>query len=57
LIGRRPSVLLSYALSIVGIVLLWLLQWYPNFWMLTGFGRVLWQHDRLARPADHGRPR
>jgi MFS family permease len=37
IIGRRPSVLLSYAISIVGIVLLWLLQWYPNFWMLTGF--------------------
>ncbi|MDR3488510.1 MAG: MFS transporter [Bradyrhizobium sp.] len=37
IIGRRPSVLLSYALSIVGIVMLWLLQWYPNFWMLTGF--------------------
>ena len=37
IIGRRPSVLLSYALSIVGIVLLWLLQWYPNYWLLTGF--------------------
>jgi MFS family permease len=36
-IGRRPSVLLSYLLSIVGIVMLWLLQWYPNVWMLTGF--------------------
>ena len=37
IIGRRPSVLFSYAISIVGIVLLWLLQWYPNFWLLTGF--------------------
>jgi MFS family permease len=37
IIGRRPSVLFSYALSIVGIGLLWLLQWYPNFWILTGF--------------------
>jgi MFS family permease len=37
IIGRRPSVLISYAISIVGIVLLWLLQWYPNIWMLTGF--------------------
>src|SRR6201996_7207245 len=37
MIGRRPSVLFSYALSIVGIVMLWLLQWYPNFWLLTGF--------------------
>lgn len=36
-IGRRRSVLFSYALSIVGIVMLWLLQWYPNIWMLTGF--------------------
>ncbi|MFH0296392.1 MFS transporter [Bradyrhizobium sp. 31Argb] len=37
IIGRRPSVLLSYAISILGIILLWLLQWYPNFWLLTGF--------------------
>ena len=36
-IGRRPSVLLSYAISIVGIILLWLLQFYPNFWLLTAF--------------------
>jgi len=37
LIGRRPSVLISYAISVAGIILLWLLQWYPNFWILTGF--------------------
>jgi MFS family permease len=37
IIGRRPSVLLSYAISIVGILLLWALRWYPNFWLLTGF--------------------
>jgi MFS family permease len=37
MIGRRPSVLISYAISIVGIGLLWLLQWYPNFWLLTAF--------------------
>ncbi|MCA6107243.1 MFS transporter [Bradyrhizobium cenepequi] len=37
IIGRRPSVLFSYAVSILGIILLWLLQWYPNFWLLTGF--------------------
>jgi MFS family permease len=37
IIGRRPSVLLSYVLSIIGIVMLWALQWYPNVWMLTGF--------------------
>jgi MFS family permease len=36
-IGRRPSVLLSYAISIVGIIMLWLLQWYPNIWILTAF--------------------
>jgi len=37
IIGRRPSVLFSYAVSIAGIVMLWALQWYPNFWLLTGF--------------------
>jgi MFS family permease len=37
LIGRRPSVLFSYALSIIGILLLWALQWAPNVWVLTGF--------------------
>ncbi len=37
LIGRRPSVLFSYALSIIGIVMLWALQSYPSFWLLTGF--------------------
>jgi MFS family permease len=37
IIGRRPSILLSYAISIAGILLLWGLQWYPNYWMLTGF--------------------
>jgi MFS family permease len=37
LIGRRPSVLFSYALSIIGILLLWALQWAPNIWVLTGF--------------------
>ncbi|MGB8603832.1 MFS transporter [Bradyrhizobium sp.] len=37
IIGRRPSVLFSYAVSIVGILLFWLLQWYPNIWILAGF--------------------
>ena len=37
IIGRRPSVLISYAISIVGIGLLWLLKFYPNFWLLTAF--------------------
>jgi MFS family permease len=36
-IGRRPSVLFSYAMSVFGIFLFWLLQWYPNIWVLTGF--------------------
>jgi MFS family permease len=37
IIGRRPSVLFSYAVSIAGILMLWALQWYPNVWVLTGF--------------------
>jgi MFS family permease len=37
IIGRRPSVLFSYGVSIVGIFLLWLLQYFPNYWLLTGF--------------------
>jgi MFS family permease len=36
-IGRRSSVLCSYALSMAGIGMLWLLQRYPNIWLLTGF--------------------
>jgi MFS family permease len=36
-IGRRPSVLFSYAVSIAGILQLWLLQRYPNIFLLTGF--------------------
>ena len=37
IIGRRPSVLLSYAISIIGIGLLWLLQYYPSYWLLIAF--------------------
>ena len=37
IIGRRPSVLLSYTISIIGIFFLWLLQWYPNYFLLTAF--------------------
>ena len=37
LIGRRPSVLFSYALSIIGILMLWALQWHASVWLLTGF--------------------
>jgi MFS family permease len=36
-IGRRPSVLLSYALTVLGMVLLWLLGRYPNVWLLAAF--------------------
>ena len=48
MIGRRPSVLLSYAISILGIVLLWLLQFYPNFWLLGAWAGGLshdWTHS------------
>ena len=37
IIGRRPSVLFSYAISISGIFFLWLLQWFPNYFLLTAF--------------------
>ncbi len=37
IIGRRPSVLFSYGVSIVGLILLWLIQYYPSYWLLTGF--------------------
>lgn len=37
IIGRRPSVLLSYAISIIGIDLLFLLQYYPSYWLLIAF--------------------
>ena len=36
-IGRRPSVLLSYGLSFIGIVFLWLLGRFPNVWLLGAF--------------------
>jgi MFS family permease len=36
-IGRLRSVLLSYALSFTGIVLLWLLGQFPSVWLLGGF--------------------
>src|SRR5262249_16402817 len=37
LIGRRPSVLITYPLSILGFLLLWLFEFYPNYLVLTGF--------------------
>jgi len=36
-IGRRRSILLSYSLTISGIVLLYYLQYFPNWWLLAGF--------------------
>jgi MFS family permease len=36
-IGRRRSILFSYALSIIGIGLLWLLRFHANVWLLTAF--------------------
>ena len=37
LLGRRRAILLAYGITIVGILMLWSLSRYPNFWMLTGF--------------------
>jgi MFS family permease len=37
LIGRRSSVLLSFSLTIAGIVMLWLLSRHPSSWLLAGF--------------------
>ena len=37
LIGRRPSVMLSYAMSLIGIGALWLLARHPNVWLLGVF--------------------
>lgn len=36
-IGRRRSILLSYSLTIGGIAMLYLLQRFPNGWLLAGF--------------------
>jgi MFS family permease len=36
-IGRRRSVLFSYAVSIAGIAQLWLLGLHPRAWLLTSF--------------------
>ena len=54
IIGRRPSVLFSYGVSIVGIILLWLLQYYPNYWLLTGFVVSFGSMIGSRGPADHG---
>lgn len=37
LIGRRASVLLSYAVTMLGMLQLWLLGHFPNVWLLGGF--------------------
>jgi MFS family permease len=36
-IGRRPSVLLSYSLSLTGVILLWLMAAHPSTWLLALF--------------------
>ncbi|HZB94095.1 MAG TPA: hypothetical protein VE397_21780, partial [Stellaceae bacterium] len=36
-IGRRPSVLLSYVVTISGVLMLWLLRLGPSLWLLGGF--------------------
>jgi MFS family permease len=37
LLGRRRAILLAYAITIAGILMLWSLGRYPNIWMLAGF--------------------
>ncbi len=36
-IGRRGSIFLSYSLTITGIVMLYYLQYFANWWLLAGF--------------------
>jgi predicted MFS family arabinose efflux permease len=36
-IGRRRAVLLSYGVTLLGMVLLWLLGRFPSLWLLGGF--------------------
>ncbi len=37
IIGRRRAILLSYAMTSIGLVMLWLLQRFPTLWLLAGF--------------------
>ncbi len=37
LLGRRRAILLAYALTIIGILMLWSLGRHPNIWLLAGF--------------------
>lgn len=37
IIGRRRAILLSYTMTTLGLVMLWLLQYYPSLWLLVGF--------------------
>jgi predicted MFS family arabinose efflux permease len=37
LLGRRRAILLAYALTITGILMLWSLSRHPNIWLLAGF--------------------
>ena len=36
-IGRRPSVLLSYVVTLSGVIMLWLLGFHPSLFLLGGF--------------------
>ena len=54
IIGRRPSVLFSYALSIAGILMLWVAAMVSEHLAADRVRGLLWQHDRLTRPAPHG---
>ena len=53
IIGRRPSVLLSYAISIIGIFFLWLIQYFPNYWLLTAFVIFFGSMIGSRGPLDH----
>lgn len=37
IIGRRRAILLSYAMTSLGLIMLWLLQRFPTLWLLAGF--------------------
>src|SRR3954452_615144 len=37
LLGRRRAILVSYTLTVAGILMLWALRRYPNVWLLGGF--------------------
>lgn len=37
LLGRRRAILLSYSITVIGILMLWSMSRYPNIWLLGGF--------------------